>query len=316
MTLPARICDPHHHLWNLSWSHYLVDDLRGDLATVPNVVRTMFVECGAWYRAAGPQHLLEVGETEWVVANATAPGVLGAAELAGIVGAIDLRLGARTQEAIDAHIAAADGRFRGIRHRATWDASSLIPLAEPDPGPGLLRDPAFRRGFAAMHARGLVFDAWMYFPQLGDLVDLARAFPDTTIVLNHLGGPITVGPYGDRDAMSVRWRELMADVARCSNIMLKVGGIGMPMYGVTWHKQPERPSAEAVATVWRERVRWCIEQFGVDRCMFESNFPVDRLGIDYATLWDAFDLMTGDLSPDERDALFHDTACRTYRLPM
>jgi len=305
MTLPDRICDPHHHLWPRAGMEYLPADLQADIATVPQVERTVFVECGAWYREHGPAHLREVGETEWVVANAS-PVVQG------IVGAGDLRLSGQTEELLHAHIAAADGRFRGVRQRATWDAG--LRAADPDPGSGLLLDPAFREGFELLTSLGLSFDAWMYFPQLPDLVDLARTYPDATIVLNHIGAPITMGPYGDRDITHGTWRALMIDVAASPNVVLKVGGIGMPMYGTTWHQNEAPPTAEDVAALWTDAVRFCIDTFGPSRCMFESNFPVDRISMSYATLWAAFDLMSETYSPSERAALFHDTAVRTYRL--
>jgi L-fuconolactonase len=308
MTLPDRICDPHHHLWDVPGrERYVVADLVADVATVPQVTSTVFVECSAWYRESGPTHLVEVGETEWVVANRPP-------FIQGIVGATDLRLGARAAEALNQHVNAGQGLFRGIRHRATWDASPLMKPSEPDPGEGLLADTDFRAGFKVLHNLGLSFDAWLYFPQLPELVDLARAFPDTTIILNHLGAPITLGPYADRHETLDRWRGLMRDVAACPNVVVKLGGIGMPMYGPRWHKQATPPTANDVAEYWREPVRTCIDLFGVERCMFESNFPVDSVSMRYATLWDAFDLMTSDLSANERYALFHDTAVTTYRL--
>jgi predicted TIM-barrel fold metal-dependent hydrolase len=305
MTLPDRLCDAHHHLWLRAGMEYLPADLAADIATVPQVVRTVFVECDAWYRDDGPEHLRPVGETEWVVANA-GPVVQG------IVGTGDLRLGALAAEILDAHIDAGAGRFRGIRQRATWDAD--LRKADPDPGPGLLLDPAFRAGFEVLHALGLSFDAWLYFPQLPDLVDLARTYPGATIVLNHLGAPIVQGPYSDREATLARWRTLMADVAACPNVVLKVGGIGMPMFGTAWHRADVQPGPEEVAAHWGDAVRFCIDTFGPDRCMFESNFSVDRISMSYSTLWAAFDLMSDTYSPAERAALFHDTAVRAYRL--
>ncbi len=307
MTLPAEICDPHHHLWDLPKSRYLVDDLLADLTTVPDVTSTVFVECSAWYRESGPQHLRSVGETEWVAAH-------GGPVVRGIVGATDLRLGPLTDEALHAHIAAAKGRFRGIRQRATWDASPLVRPDDPDPGEGLLRDPRFRAGFEVLHDLGLTFDAWVYFPQLPDVTDLARAFPEATIILNHLGGPIMLGPYTDPGEVLERWRELMVDVASCPNVVVKVGGIGMPIYGMEWHKRATPPSADEIADAWREPVHWCIDTFGTDRCMLESNFPVDRFSMDYATLWNSFDLLTSDFTSTQRDALFRGTAVRVYRL--
>lgn len=307
MTLPPRICDPHHHLWLRAGLEYLPADLVADIATVPQVVRTVFVECDAWYRDEGPDHLRVVGETEWVAAN-TEPFV------EGIVGTVDLRLGHVVGEALHAHIKAGDGRFRGIRQRATWDRDPTIRPSDPDPGPSLLTDEEFRRGFTELAALGLSFDAWLYFPQLAELVDLARAFPDATIILNHLGAPITIGPYSDRAATHRRWQTLMHDVATCPNVFLKVGGIGMPMFGGEWHRHGGKAPLDEVVASWRDPIRFCIDTFGPDRCMFESNFSVDKVSMSYATLWNAFDVISGDYAPTERDALFHDTAVRAYRL--
>jgi len=307
VTLPDSICDPHHHLWSRPTSHYTGTELMADLATVPQVRRTVFVECGAWYRADGAEHLRSVGETEWVVAN-------GGDVVEGIVGATDLRLGARTEEALHAHVEAAAGRFRGIRHMATWDASPLITPTQPDPGEHLLLDPAFREGVQVLQRLGLGFEAWVYFPQLPEVADLARAFPEVQIVVDHFGGPIVLGPYRDRAEVLARCREGLRTLVDRPNVTIKLGGIGMPLYGLKWHKREVAPGAEEVAAAWRDTVRWCIESFGVERTMFESNFPVDRFSISYRTLWDAFDLMTADLSATERANLFHDTAVRTYRL--
>jgi predicted TIM-barrel fold metal-dependent hydrolase len=312
MTLPDRICDPHHHLWDRPDSHYLVAQLEDDLATVPQVTRTVFVECSAWYRDSGPEHLREVGETAWVAEHAHE--LDGGTTIQGIVGATDLRLGERAEQALHAHVEASGGRFRGIRQRATWDPSPTIRPSQPDPGEGLLADPDFRRGVSALHSLGGVFDAWVYFPQLPEVADLARALPDVTIVLNHLGGPITLGPYSDRAGVLERWRPLIADVATCTNVVLKVGGIGMPIYGMTWDKQDVPPAAEEVAGSWTDPVRFAIDAFGPERCMLESNFPVDRFSMPYATLWEAMDILTDGYSAPERSALFHDTAVRAYRL--
>ena len=289
-------------------STYVVDDLNADIASTEHpIVSTVYAECGAWYRADGPEHLRPVGETEWVAQHVDA-------RTQGIVGHADLRLGDAVSEVLDAHIEAGQGLFRGVRHMATWDASPTIKPMAPFPGPGLLADAQFRRGFAALTRAGLSFDAWVYFPQLPEVAELADAFDDSRIILNHLGGPIVMGPYTDRSEVLAQWRPLIAQVAARPNVVMKLGGIGMPIYGLGWHKDPKPPTAEEVAAAWREPVRFCIEQFGVDRCLFESNFPVDKFSLSYATLWDAFALMVDDLSRDERMALFNATASNVYRL--
>jgi predicted TIM-barrel fold metal-dependent hydrolase len=301
------ICDAHHHLWAMPTSTYLVEDFHADLAsTEHHVTSTVYMECGAWYRESGPEHMRPIGETEWVAQHVDA-------RTQGIVGHADLRLGDAVAEVLDAHAAAGGGLFRGIRHMATWDASPEIkPM--PMSGPHLLADPQFRRGFTALTRAGLSFDAWLYFPQLPDLCELADVFSESSIILNHLGGPIIMGPYTDRRQVLATWRPLVEQVAERPNVVMKLGGIGMPIYGLGWHKQPSPPTAEEVAAAWREPVRFCIEAFGVDRCMFESNFPVDKFSMSYATLWDAFALMVDDLSRDERNALFSGTATNVYRL--
>jgi predicted TIM-barrel fold metal-dependent hydrolase len=302
------ICDPHHHLWNHPGSRFMVDELRADTGSGHGVVRTVFVECLSGYRTDGPEAFRPVGETEFVVA-ADPVGFI-----AGIVGFADLRV-PEIKDVLAAHIEAGAGRFRGIRHANAWDPHPDIRPSHTNPPPGLLSDPAFRSGFAALGRAGLSFDAWLYHPQISELTDLARAHPDVRIVLDHLGGPLGIGPYqGRRDEVLKTWRLAMEDLARCPNVVVKLGGIGMPVFGMTWHRQPDATTSEELAAVWGGEIRWCIDQFGVDRCMFESNFPVDKASCSYAVLWNAFKRIVVDASPSEKAALFHDTATRTYRL--
>ena len=302
--------DPHHHLWEYPDSVYMAGELRADVTSAARVRRTVFVECGSAYRTDGPEELRPVGETAWVAANAPGDGLMD-----GIDGFADLTLGDGVERVLAAHVEAGRGRFRGIRHVSAFDAGPAIRRSHTNPPPGLLGMPEFRRGFAALGRAGLSFDAWLYHPQLPELTDLARAHPDVVIVLDHLGGPLGIGPYaGRRDEVLEQWRTSMRDVAACPNVVLKLGGIGMPVFGMDWHRREEPPSSEEVVSVWGEPIRWCIEQFGVDRCMFESNFPVDRRSFSYRTCWNAFVRIAEGCSAGERRALFHDTAARTYRL--
>src|SRR5579859_698806 len=304
------ICDPHHHLWERPESAYVLDDLRADTTSGHRVVSTVYVECGSAYRTEGPASLAPVGEMEWVAGTPTSDGLL-----AGIVGFADLSLGAAVEEVLAAHVDAGRGRFRGVRHVSAWDPSPQIRASHTNPPPDLFRTPAFRQGFAALGRAGLGFDAWLYFPQLPQLVELANAHPDVRIVLDHLGGPIGIGPYeGRREELRAVWRSSLAAVATCDNVVIKLGGIGMPVFGLDWHRRPAPPSSEEIAAEWGPDIWWCIESFGVERYMFESNFPVDRASFSYATGWNAFKRMTTDLSPSERAALFHDTATGVYRL--
>jgi predicted TIM-barrel fold metal-dependent hydrolase len=307
-TLPSAICDPHHHLWEHPTDRYMTAQLRADTDTVPGVERTVFVECGSGYREHGPEAFRPVGETEFVVA-ADPDGFI-----AGIVGFADLTA-PEIDDVLAAHVAAGAGRFRGIRHVSAWDASPDIRASHTKPPPGLLGADGFRSGIGALARVGLSFDAWLYHPQLPELAALARAHEDVVIVLDHLGGPLGIGPYrGRREEVLAVWREAMADVATCQNVVLKLGGIGMAVFGLGFHRQDRGATAEELAGAWRDEIRWCIERFGVERCMFESNFPVDKVSCSYRDLWDAFAIMVDDASAADRAALFHDNAVRTYRL--
>jgi L-fuconolactonase len=310
-----RICDPHHHLWDHPADRYRLAELRADTGAGHRVERTVFVECTSAYRDDGPEAMRPVGETEFVAAQAAGSAATPGAQIAGIVGFADLTLGDAVSDVLDAHVEAGDGRFRGVRHASAFDPSPDIRVSHTKPPPGLLGDPSFRSGFAALGRAGLSFDAWLYHPQLTELAELCRAHPDVPVILDHLGGPLGIGPYAERrEAVLASWREGLAEVAACANVWLKVGGIGMPIFGGGWHKQAQPPSSHELAAAWGDDIRWCIELFGPDRCMFESNFPVDRRSCSYTTLWNAFQHIAASYSPTERAALFHDTAVRAYRL--
>ncbi len=311
------ICDPHHHLWDRSDNRYLLEELLQDTGGGHNIVQTVFVECGSMYRKAGPQEMQPVGETEFVqgIAAQSASGQYGVtAAAAGIVGFADLTLGAAVVPVLEAHIAASRNRFRGIRHTCAWDASADISSYRSPPK-GLLLDPKFREGFACLQKYGLSFDAWLYHPQLMELVDLARAFPDIPIIVDHIGGPLGTGPYaGKQEEVFQEWKRGIAALATCPNVVVKLGGLGMPICGFGWHERATPPNSAELAEAMAPYYLWCIEQFGVDRCMFESNFPVDKRSYSYTVLWNAFKLISKGFSPEERAALFHDTAVRVYRL--
>jgi predicted TIM-barrel fold metal-dependent hydrolase len=310
------ICDPHHHLWDFPESRYLADELLSDIGTGHRVATTVFVECDQMYRTEGPSALRPVGETESVeriaAANDQRAGVTRIA--AGIVGFADLTLGSSVQAVLEAHLQASR-RFRGIRHASAWDASDQIRKSHTNPSRELLRNQQFRAGFACLRGLGLSFDAWLYHPQIPELADLAAAFPDVTIVLDHMGGPLGVGPYaGKREEVFAAWRTDMAELARCTNVVVKLGGRTTTMSGFGWHKRDAPPSSVELADAMGPYYRICIEYFGVERCMFESNFPVDRASCSYTVLWNAFKRLTRGYSHAERSALFHDTATRVYRL--
>jgi predicted TIM-barrel fold metal-dependent hydrolase len=234
---------------------------------------------------------------------------------AGIVGHADLRLGARVEAVLQAHLRAGGGRFRGIRHITAWDES--VRRATNAPQPGLLGDATFREGFARLAPLGLSFDAWLYHPQIGELTALARAFPDTPIVLNHVGGPLAIGAYaGRREEVFGHWAASVRELATCPNVCMKLGGLGMWIAGFDFHEGPEPPTSERLAAAWRPYIETCVEAFGAARCMFESNFPVDKGSYPYAAYWNACKRLARGASAAEKAELFSRCAARFYRLAL
>src|SRR5439155_5757868 len=297
---------------------YFAHEFFADPNTGHNFVATVFWECRSMYRASGPAEFRPVGETEFVagIAAMSASGNYGPTRVAaGIVGAADLTLGDRVEPVLLAHIRAGDGRFRGVGHSAGWDESPVIGNSLDDMRPQLYQRPDFRAGLKRLSAFGLSFDAWLYHPQLADVVDLARAFPATPIVMGHVGGVLGYGPYaGRRDEVFAEWKRSMAELAGCPNVVVKLGGMVNRGAAFDFHSAAVPPSSERMAELWRPYVETCIELFGPRRCMFESNFPVDKMAIGYNALWNAFKRIVAGASPDDKRALFAGTASRAYRL--
>ena len=310
------IIDPHHHLWERPGNTYLLDDLVADTSG-HNVRQTVFIECTSMYRSDGPEDLRVVGETEFVEGVANASAARGGNEVracTGIVGTADLQLGDAVASVLEAQLEASPTRFRGIRHRAAWDALEELHVRATSPEHVLL-DPKFREGYAQLERYNLSFEGWIYHPQIAELTDLARTFPNTTIIFNHLGGPIGVGPYaGRRDEVFAAWKPSISELAQQPNVVAKVGGIQMPVNGYGWEEREHPPTSDELLEVNRRWYEHTIEEFGPDRCMFESNFPVDKASCSYDVLWNQFKKLTTSYSPSERAAMFHDTAARVYRL--
>ncbi len=308
------IVDAHHHLWDRPSGRYLLEDLRADLAAGHNVRATVFIQCGFAYRNDGPDELRPVGETEFIAAIAACAEAAGIRACAGIVGYCDFRLGERVDAVLEAHVQAGGGRFKGIRQSAGWDAAVIMTTSSPAPQ-GLLLDPAFRLGLGRLGRFGLSYECSLYHPQLRELTDLARAFPDLPILANHCGGPICVGPYRERpgDAFAA-WSRDLRELAQCPNVHLKLGGQAMTIRGFAFHEEVLPPSSGELRTAWRPYMETCIEAFGAERCMFESNFPVDKGMCSYPVVWNAFKRLAAGCSDGEKAALFHGTAARFYRL--
>lgn len=312
-----EICDPHHHLWDHDLNAYLLPELLADIGQGHNVVSTVFVECGSMYNASVDKAMAPVGETEFVngIAAMSASGQYGPAKLcAGIVSYADLTLGDDVGPVLDAHMVASP-RFRGIRHAAGWDASEAIRNSHTKPTENLFLEEKFQRGFAQLEKRGLSFDAWLYHPQITDLTVLAKAFPKVTIVFDHFGGPLGIGPYsGKGEEIFNQWQKDVAQLATCPNVVAKLGGIVMPINGFGLHKRDMPPSSDEIVATTGRYHDYAIKVFGPERCMFESNFPVDKQSCSYHVLWNAFKKIAQKYTQADQQCLFHDAASQAYRL--
>ena len=312
------ICDAHHHFWDfrmdrVPYQRYLLHELAADINSGHNVRSTVFLEARAMYRPDGPEELRPVGEVEFVqgLAAASASGLYGPGQAAAaIVGHANLNLGDDVARVLDALQAASPNRFAGIRHNTSWDRHPEVESRSYD---GQLADAKFRAGAQVLASRGLAYDNVVYFPQLAELADFARAVPDLTIVSNHIGGLMRIGPYANRDdEVMPAWRDGIAKLAECPNVVMKLGGVGQPRYGFDWHTRTHPIGSEELAVEMGPLMHYCIEQFGPDRCLFESNFPPDKVSFSYHVMYNAFKRMTAAYSASERAAMFHDNAVRVY----
>lgn len=311
-----RIIDPHHHLWRTGIV-YQVEDLWRDTGSGHNIEKTVFVDCSAEYRTDGPEHLKCLGETEYVVGQAklSEAGGRGKAVIAGIVSHADLTLGDGVAEVLDQHIELGEGRFRGIRMAAARDPNPQCLLLPGQAQEKLYVLPAFRRGMRALGDRGLSYDGWHYHHQNQDFLEMAQALPSTQIILNHFGSPLGVGPYADRrEEIYEQWKTDIENISRCENVVAKLGGLSMPDNGFGWDKRDSAPSSDEFVSAQARYFMHTIECFGPDRCMFASNFPVDKLSIAYPILYNGFKKLVADFSEAEKDAMFYRTAARVYRL--
>lgn len=315
------IIDSHTHFWDLQafGSRYLFEDMRDDVANSGhNIEATVFIEAAAMYRASGPEHLKSLGEIEFArgMAAMADSGLYGKCRMAAvIVGQVDLRLGDAAGEVIDAAIDAAGGRFRGVRHQTPFDNGEIGSYLRHRMPEHLLQDATFQRGASQLARRNLSLDTWLFHTQLEDVAVLARALPDLRIVVNHVGGPLGVGPYlGRRDEVFASWRTGMVKLARHPNVHMKLGGMGMPVFGNDLHLRGEPADSQTLATTWKPVTETCVELFGAERCMFESNFPVDKQAYGYSEVWNAFKRLTHAWPTADRALLFKGTAAQFYRM--
>jgi predicted TIM-barrel fold metal-dependent hydrolase len=314
------IVDAHHHLWDRQTGRYLADEFGRDLASGHRVVSTVYVQCRSMLRQDGPEAMKPLGEVEFAtgVAAMFASGAYGQARCCeAIVGGADLTLGAELDGVLEAMLQVSGGRLRGIRNPLAWHASPEVSSSPVTPPRDQMTNPAFRQGVRALGRFGLSLDAWVYHTQLDDLYELARAAQDVTVVIDHFGGPLGVGPHaGQRAAVLAEWKQKLARLASLPNTRIKLGGAGMNVFGFDFATRALPPSSEQLAAAWRPYFDVCVELFGVDRCMFESNFPVDKGMFSYGVLWNAFKRLASAMSADDKTALFSRTAATTYRLAI
>jgi predicted TIM-barrel fold metal-dependent hydrolase len=312
------IIDPHHHLYDRPTVRYLFPEILLDINSGHNIVATVFVQAHSMYRANGPVELRPVGEVEFAngIAAMSASGMYGKTRVChGIVGQADLTMGSRVEPVLTALLSAGGGRFRGIRHITSWDPDESIRNPDYPSPPGLLADRTFREGFAVLGRLGVSFDAMLYHPQIDELANLAGAFSNVRIVLNHIGAPLGVGAYrSKRNEVFSSWSTSIKALAAHQNVYIKIGGLGLRSSGFDFNEQTEPPSSETLARAFRPYFDTCIEAFGPSRSMFESNFPVDKVSYSYPVFWNACKLIVRGASKTEKADLFAETAARFYRL--
>jgi L-fuconolactonase len=308
------ICDAHHHLWYEAENGYTLEDLLKDISGGHRILQTVFVESRMMLRNAGPDEMKPVGETEYVEKLVSLKHNKKTTVAAGIIGFADLTSGSDVRPVLEAHISAGKGRFRGIRYTTARDPRGEV-TSRFQVRSGLMADSKFREGFAFLRKYNLSFDAWLFYPQITDLLALAKAFPDITIILNHIGGPLGSGSYALKRAEIFNdWKNGISSLSTCPNVYVKLGGLGMEINGFNWYELASPPSSIILAEAYAPFFLYCIEKFGVGRCMFESNFPVDKRSYSYNIIWNAFKRITKDFSNSERQDLFYNTAVKAYRL--
>jgi L-fuconolactonase len=315
------IVDAHHHLYDRPNLRYLLEDYLADAGAGHNVVASVYVETREMARPDGPEVLRPLGEVEFAngVAAVSASGRYGSCRVAAaIVGYADLTQGDQVAELLDRSLGCAPERFRGVRMvtlestDTSWLRFVIMPLSQAS---GVLASTKFREGFRHLAPRGLSFDASVFHTQLGEVADLARSFPDTVILLEHMG--IALGLDMDergRAGVFEDWRSALRELARNPNVVCKIGGLGMPFWGLGLENRTSAIGSAELACLWQPYVETAIEAFGVGRCLMQSNYPPDGRSCGYVPLWNALKLITQAYSDAERLALFRDTAARAYRL--
>tara|TARA_Y100000590_G_scaffold347286_1_gene397837 strand:+ start:9050 stop:10078 length:1029 start_codon:yes stop_codon:yes gene_type:complete len=319
-----NIIDPHHHLWPSPSrtdgvkpeERYLLEDLWNDTESGHKVLKTVFVECGQGFFKSGSEAMKPIGETKFVVeVSKQAKADRSKAQIEGIVGHADMMLGSSVREVLEAHIEEGKGLFKGIRHGASWDESNQIRNSHSNPIRHIYLNEDFQKGIEQLDSLNLTLDAWNYHKQINELCELSKLFPNLKIVQNHFGGPLGIGPYSDRqEEVFHEWKDSIYKLSEQSNVYIKLGGLAMPINGWGWHKRRLPATSDELFEIHGKYYLHAIECFGPERCMFESNFPVDKKSISYNVLWNGFKKITTGFSKEDKDHLFYDTALEFYSL--
>ena len=319
-----EIVDPHHHLWPgpprtegaKAENRYLLEDLWKDTESGHKISKTVFVECGQGYYESGPDAMKPVGETKFVYEVAEEAKLdKSKAQIEGIVGHADMMIGSSAREVLEAHVEEGKGRFKGIRHGASWDESEEIRNSHSIPIRHIYLDSKFQQGIEQLDALNLTLDAWNYHKQIKELTELAKCFPNLKIVQNHFGGPLGIGPYKNkREEVFSEWKDSISELAERENVYMKLGGLAMPINGWGWHKRELPTTSDELVEKHGKYYLHAINSFGVKRCMFESNFPVDKRSISYPILWNGFKRVVRDYSLEEKEFLFSKAAAEFYSL--
>ena len=314
------ICDPHHHFWDyrnerLPYQRYLLHELMNDINT-HNVQSTVFIEARAMYNDNAPKDFKPVGEVEFVqgLSAASASGVYGKSRAASsIIGHANLNLGSKVEPVLEALISASPNRFKGIRHIVAWDKNKEVATTPVYKLEEQMSTNNFIEGAKVLNKMGLTFDSWMYFHQLPQLLNLAKQIPTLPIIVDHIGGLLQVGPYSQRKEEVIEtWKKNISDLSECPNVSIKLGGLGMPITGHDWHLREKPVGSKELSGQMKPYLDYCIEKFGPNRGMFESNFPVDKVSFSYRVLYNAFKRYSKNFSKSERSAMFHETAVKIY----
>jgi predicted TIM-barrel fold metal-dependent hydrolase len=310
-----EICDAHHHIWDFPNSKYLAEELLEDLLCGHNITSSIYMECGYGYDQTLPKHLAPIGETRLI--DQFADDVLSRTNgrihaCKAIVGYADLSRGDSVKEVLECHLEQSE-RFVGIRHATGWDSDTKIRNAHTHPSEGLMLTSNFVDGIRSLAHLNLTFDAWLYHPQIIELVELSKKVPHQKIILDHVGGILGIASYSSQTKeIFNQWKNDISLAAEQENIFVKLGGLAMSICGMGFNKREKPATLDELTQVTAPYYSHVIDKFGVNRCMFESNFPVDKVGVSYKTLWNSFKYLTKSFSDSEKKALFKGTAEKTY----